>query len=783
MMDREWRFVGIGLIALLCLPLLSAAADIRLKNGTTLHGLFLVSSSLSERFIGATEMNQVGAGNGNIVVRLVGRVDNGWQRIHFPIQQRQILDAQQEAALTTTKPVVFDRFPKVIRNGNGMVSQFGSMRSVQPFDEWGRRSLEILTSKGAAPVIQAITEAHPDHVIVTSTNFHWNLGLPLKTIPVELLDKMLRRQIKPDDLAARFAMARFYTQAEYYPYAFNELEMILRDFPDTDKKDVITNAQTELMNYFGKEILRKLAKRQQAGQHKLAEAFAKELLKQKLTGSVKQDVEDYVRKYEEATQQIEKAKLLLGDWQGKLTDTDQVSRLQPIRSEINEQLSVETLPRLDAFLKAEADSQYEPGQRLGLAYSGWLLGPANAVPDLDQAMRVWDARRLVMDYLHTEDLSVQIELSEKLKKMEGFSPDKVLPNLISQLPPIIEGAEIEPGAETRVVTAADDQVSYWVKLPAEYTYHHQYPMVIALRPNHRPAQAALSAWAGEVNDPDLGHQRGYIVIAPEYAPNGTEEYSFGASVHKYVLDCLIDARKRFSVDSDRVFLAGHGMGGDAAFDIGVAHPDEFAGVLPLGGTAINYINYTWENGNYTSWYCVGRGYDTNGMRSDRSDQVYDKILQHGTKYDFMLVEYMGRNGDNLVDDLARLYDWMDLHSRRPQPRQFSVKALRKTDNRYFWLTATGLPRDFILPGPNEVSPMAISGHIIQPGNMINLKSQTKNYTLRLTADLIDFSKKLRIKVGDRQVYNDIPTPDADVMLKELQQRGDRTRLPLVVLNP
>ena len=39
----------------------------------------------------------------------------------------------------------------------------------------------------------------------------------------------------------------------------------------------------------------------------------------------------------------------------------------------------------------------------------------------------------------------------------------------------------------------------------------------------------------------------------------------------------------FSIDTDRVFLSGHGVGGDAVYDIGLAHPEHWAGVIgPFG---------------------------------------------------------------------------------------------------------------------------------------------------------------------------------------------------------
>ena len=110
------------------------------------------------------------------------------------------------------------------------------------------------------------------------------------------------------------------------------------------------------------------------------------------------------------------------------------------------------------------------------------------------------------------------------------------------------------------------------------------------------------------------------------------------------------------------------------------------------------------NGFHTAWYAIGKGYDSEGVRDITSNPVFDKMMRRGFKYDFMLVEYLGRNGENLIDEIPKLFDWMDLHVRPAPPKQFKVCSLRRTDNRFFWVTANGLPRDFILPAPGRCEP-------------------------------------------------------------------------------
>ncbi len=70
------------------------------------------------------------------------------------------------------------------------------------------------------------------------------------------------------------------------------------------------------------------------------------------------------------------------------------------------------------------------------------------------------------------------------------------------------------------------------------------------------------------------------------------------------LNSLRDACRRFSIDTDRVYLSGYSMGGDAAWDIGLAHPDLWAGVIPISALADRYCTFYWENAKYVPFYVI-----------------------------------------------------------------------------------------------------------------------------------------------------------------------------------
>ena len=70
----------------------------------------------------------------------------------------------------------------------------------------------------------------------------------------------------------------------------------------------------------------------------------------------------------------------------------------------------------------------------------------------------------------------------------------------------------------------------------------------------------------------------------------------------------------FSIDTDRVFLTGHGIGGDAAWDIALAHPDLWAGVIPFVAVGRYSTSAAMPRTRSTCpWYFVGGELDGDKM--------------------------------------------------------------------------------------------------------------------------------------------------------------------------
>jgi pimeloyl-ACP methyl ester carboxylesterase len=357
--------------------------------------------------------------------------------------------------------------------------------------------------------------------------------------------------------------------------------------------------------------------------------------------------------------------------------------------------------------------------------------------------------------------------------------------LIPQLPPAVETPGIEPGQPFRIDVEPDDQslgCSYSVLLPIEYSPQHTYPLVVTLRAEGQSLERMLEWWGGTAELPGLAQRRGYIVIAPEYATPEQGEYAYDSATHFRVLAALNDARRRFPIDSERIYLSGHGMGADAAFDLGFSHPDEFAGVIPICGVCDHYARQYVKNGLGSAWYVVGGELDRDLVA--RNSGIFDVIMKnYGFKIDFLYAEFVQRGFENYAEELPRIFEWMALHRRLPLPKEMEMRSLRATDRRFFWVVANDLTKTVVLPQPEgmrqAVAPSLINVRITPgtgSGNVIVLDSPSKHYTLWIHPDLVDLEKRVIVKVKTQQKHNAFIDPDVAAMLEDYRERGDRQRL-------
>lgn len=512
-----------------------------------------------------------------------------------------------------------------------------------PWDDKGRRHFRYVGAGSSSPkeMTQAINGLGPKVVQIRGIDAFWRSRLATSQVPRSVVLAILAK-IDQDDQQERLKAGQLLIQAEWYPEALAELERIRRDFPELG--ETVDTVRAMVVELQARERLEEVVGRRKAQQpqavRQLLERFPTEGVPDTLLREVRTQLRDDEVQREadrELSRQVREAALALppelraslqaptiamlhdlaeapdavrarfAPFRHSLAPADVRVSSEPPRvvdsasGETSEPLTAgvaETAPpedEPDSTAESASMGATTPEDRFALALSGWVAGADRAVADLDAAVTLWDARNQLQGYLAARDEPIRNQALEALRAMGlpdssgtlvPLRPD-VLADIARMAPPPLRDPREEPSSTARRLRALDDDnlepTEYALILPPEYHATRRYPALVALHSGDGPESTALW-WAEEAA------RRGYVVIAPEYNIQGQpKDYRYTPDEHAAVEIALRDARRRFSIDSNRVFLAGTTLGGTMAWDVGLAHPDLFAGVVVLNGLPAKFV--------------------------------------------------------------------------------------------------------------------------------------------------------------------------------------------------
>jgi hypothetical protein len=603
------------------------------------------------------------------------------------------------------------------------------------------------------------------------------------------------RDVKPEDRPKRrFQMIEFLVRAGWLDTADYELDRLYKDYPR--EKEGVETARANLKKLQLLQLAGSLEKAATAGRHEwvrkqLAE-FPNDAPEAAL--AIVRPLRD---RYEKSTEQLKQARRFLQELPLDVGIPAQGRLFTEAAAAILADLNHDNVGRLESFVQQAAQAERLRKQKkkpdltsaeiLARAVSGWLLGDASAESDVEVARRLWQARQLVLKYQTTNDAGDRARLLADYEKVKSdVLPMDVLAQVIGVLPP----AEAEEKIPTKVVERKVGGGKYHLQLPPEYSHGRAYPVLIVAPPGSDKARETLERWGG------AAAENGYILAVPEWGRGPAAVYGYTTDEQVPVLETLRDLRRHFQVDSDRVFLAGQGSGADMAYDVGLAHPDLFAAVLPTSGVPGPYVHHYRENAQFLPFYVVS---------GDRSGESYKE--NYNLFKDWMMaifpvyyVQYKGRGLETFDGEVANSFDWMK-YKRRAYPlegigrTENGFASVRAADNRFYWLSTDALDarhQNESGTWTNRVSPAAIQAvnfYWRNKENQINVKvNGVRQVSIWLGRNakgesLIDFSKGLTVYINStKRLTNTVIQPSLAVLLEDLYDRGDRQRLYLARLD-
>lgn len=116
-------------------------------------------------------------------------------------------------------------------------------------------------------------------------------------------------------------------------------------------------------------------------------------------------------------------------------------------------------------------------------------------------------------------------------------------------------------------------------LPQDYAAGKRSPLILSLHGFNPANPEYIDWWLVDERHNPIANTRSTILI--EVHGRGNAQY-LGIG-DRDVMRCLAEAKKRFAVDDDRVYLTGDSMGGHGTWAIASRHPDLFAAAAPIFG--------------------------------------------------------------------------------------------------------------------------------------------------------------------------------------------------------
>jgi predicted peptidase len=216
----------------------------------------------------------------------------------------------------------------------------------------------------------------------------------------------------------------------------------------------------------------------------------------------------------------------------------------------------------------------------------------------------------------------------------------------------------QTGFVHRDVKVDGEVKSVWVFVPPNYDPNRVYPAILFLHGLFEGGDGGTNVLSAGLGPIIARNPEGwpFLTIFPQ--SNGNWK---GPEREHLAMAALDDAEKTYSIDPDRVILAGLSYGGLGVWEIGARHKDRFAALVPVSGQRSTELADALST--VPIWAFASHG--DPWVSPDNSKQMCDVIQEHGGKA--RLTEFDGDAHDcwSQAVDESELLQWMLVQRRNP----------------------------------------------------------------------------------------------------------------------
>jgi|694.fasta_scaffold04344_16 pimeloyl-ACP methyl ester carboxylesterase len=727
------------------------------------------------------------------------QVDDGARRQYFLPSQARIAEKDQPESGEKIS------YPKVlfIPHGRPMPSIWEVVQVDEWDDKWDR-SFIFKGPNGLVGMRQHLGTITPDWARVDAVNRHrWGCMYLTKEFSDLSLRKLLDSNpesadksdaTSKDRLSKTNKRLNFFIQADRVTEAEIELSR-LRNF-GPEGVESYEKAKLSVSNLKAANLVSTAKRYSISKQHREAKFVLAGIDGDMANERLMEEARNIVAEADACIERENKVKTLLSKLASILPKDDPL--VKPLEAVLGE-FHVDNIDRLEGFLgqaeileksKGATDGK-SVGKLAALAVTGWCLGKASAEDKPDRAFQIWKNRNFILSTLKLASKAARSKaISDEIKGglLSQFEENALI---IGNLPPIQGEVQISKEAK-EVVPEADNpsKPRYHYQLPPGYHPGRKWPILVVLHGSGEKPQEHLAKWSKQAGE------EGYILLAPHWELGGAKSgYAYSPREHEAVLGAIHSAKHKFRIDDERVFLFGLDGGANAAFDIGLSHPDYFAGVIPMSGGAFYFASAYWRNAQQVPFYvCNG---DYAGDLNLKNREIFTNWASRS--FPMIWSQYKGRGVEWFAGETTQIFDWM-----RPKKRLYSFsslgnggglgvlandyRSLRPTDDSFYWLGFGEIAKSSQLTGDKwnqAVQPAALSAWVDRPANKINIRSSNcVEVVVKLVRNsqgegVVRMDKPISIMHKLATVWNQKKVdPDLETVLEGVISRGEREILVL-----
>jgi len=206
------------------------------------------------------------------------------------------------------------------------------------------------------------------------------------------------------------------------------------------------------------------------------------------------------------------------------------------------------------------------------------------------------------------------------------------------------------------LSAVDNTLQpYQMFVPSSYDKSKSFPLIIALHGMGGDENSFLSVY-GQGAFKIEAEKRGYIVACPK----GRKPASmYVGDAEKDVMDVLAEVRRAYNIDTDRIYLTGHSMGGFGTWSVAMDHPDVFAALAPISGggnpLSMSKIAHIPE--------LIVHGDNDPTVPVERSRVMVAMGRKLGAEIKYIEVPG-GDHGSVVAPSFTAVFEWFDSHKRK-----------------------------------------------------------------------------------------------------------------------